>query len=125
MRKVKLFERAIDIGAKGELLALAFLKQRGLQLIEKNFNCKPGEIDLIMQDDEYTVFVEVRYRKNSGYGSPLETVDSRKQRKLWLAAQTYLQQKGLSFHVACRFDVVAITGLKDYQYEWVKDAFRG
>ena len=64
-----------EIGQNAELLALQFLQSRGLKLIEKNFSSRHGEIDLIMSDKEGLVFVEVRFRKNTLFGTGAETVD--------------------------------------------------
>ncbi|OGT97808.1 MAG: YraN family protein [Gammaproteobacteria bacterium RIFOXYB2_FULL_38_6] len=109
------------IGSQAESKALAFLKTQGLKLLERNFRCKLGEIDLIMQDKDFTVFVEVKYRKIINFGEPVETVTKSKQRKIIKAATFYLQQKDLFDKVPCRFDVVGI--LDDGQINWIKDAF--
>lgn len=121
--------KAIDKGAAAESLALQYLKNQGLTLVEKNFSLKQGEIDLIMMDSGTLVFVEVRFRRNSKYGTPAETVNTSKQKKLLLAASIYLQQKGLTDRYPCRFDVVAITQterkIKNQlpEFSWYKDAF--
>jgi len=117
-----------SLGDQGELAAERFLKNQGLTLVEKNYRCRRGELDLIMQDKEYCVFVEVRLRKNVAFGSPAETITHAKQRKLIAAAQHYLLANGLSEKVRCRFDVVSITGdlkysERDAQIEWHKNAF--
>ena len=121
--------RQIDrrkLGGLQERRALRYLRGRGLALVLKNFNCRVGEIDLIMRDRlGYVVFVEVRYRKSDRYGSALETVGPAKQRKLRLAAAWYLKSRGWQ-HKCCRFDVVAITGggpAGQDRLEWVRDAF--
>lgn len=124
--------KAVDKGAAAELLALQHLQNQGLTLVEKNFNLKQGEIDLIMMDSGVLVFIEVRFRRNSNYGTAAETVTTSKQKKLLLAATIYLQQKGLTDRYPCRFDVVAITHTErkmanqsGQQPElcWHKDAF--
>lgn len=117
-----------SLGNKGERAAEQFLKKQGLYLIERNYRCQRGELDLIMQDEKYCVFVEVRLRKNAAFGSPAETITHSKQQKLIAAAQHYLLAKGLSDKALCRFDVVSITGnLKhtesNAQIEWHKNAF--
>ncbi len=82
-----------------------------------------GEIDLIAQDGQETVFVEVRIRKSARFGSPEETVGQQKQQRIRTTAQVYLQQCR-QIDTACRFDVVAITGTPDnYVLEWIRDAF--
>lgn len=114
-------------GKSAEDLACQYLEQQGLVLVERNFNCKVGELDLIMHDraQDQVVFVEVRSRANSRYGSPAESVTWRKQQRLLKAAAYYLQRRRLS--VSCRFDVVAITRPKNEPtptLEWIKDAFQ-
>ncbi|OOZ14865.1 YraN family protein, partial [Solemya velum gill symbiont] len=94
-------------GTTAENLALNYLQKRGLSLVTKNYSCRCGEIDLIMQDSGALVFIEVRYRKSTRFGLPEETVDSRKQRKLILTAQRYLQSAQID--AECRFDVIAIS----------------
>ena len=121
--------RQIDrrkLGGLQEQRALRYLSGQGLSLVQRNFNCRVGEIDLIMRDRRgHVVFVEVRYRKSDRYGSALETVGLAKQRKLRLAAAWYLKSRNWQ-HQSCRFDVVAITGggpAGEDRLEWVRDAF--
>jgi putative endonuclease len=93
-------------GNAGEDEALAHLQRHGLQLVERNFRCKGGEIDLIMQDGAALVFVEVRQRSGGGFGGALASVTPAKQRRLLHAAQFYLLR--LKPLPPCRFDLVAI-----------------
>jgi putative endonuclease len=104
-------------GQVGEDQALAYLTQNGLTLVERNFRCKGGEIDLIMQAGGTLVFVEVRKRADSAYGGAAASVTARKQKRLITAAQVYLQRYRMP--PACRFDVVAIDGAS---IEWLKNA---
>ena len=94
-------------GAEAEDLACAWLQARGLRLRERNYRSRRGEIDLIMQDGDQLVFVEVRYRNSSRYGSAAESVTAAKQTRLISAASQYLQ--GQRHTQACRFDVLAIS----------------
>lgn len=111
------------IGQQAELLACQFLQQHKLKLIVKNYHCRRGEIDLIMQDQNTLVFVEVRYRKNDRFGSALESVDHKKQTKIIITAEHYLLQNMQSFS-GYRFDVVAISPTaQSHEITWVKDAF--
>ncbi|MEZ5505403.1 MAG: YraN family protein [Gammaproteobacteria bacterium] len=112
-------------GNQAEALALHYLQRQGFELIECNFQCKTGEIDLIMKNGETLVFVEVRYRKETQLGSPLETITRAKQRKLYRAAQFYLQQRCGNRWPPCRFDVIGISGELDNfpKIEWVSNAF--
>lgn len=109
-------------GAQAEALAGAHLQAAGLKLVARNYRCPPGEIDLILDDRGTLVFVEVRYRRSSAFGSPAESVDARKRARILAAARHYLlAQRG---DPRCRFDVVAITGGDAPRVEWLQDAFR-
>lgn len=106
-----------------EALACRYLQQAGLHLLARNFRCLRGEIDLIMQTESQLVFVEVRYRKKSNFGTPAETVTPAKQRKLIQTAYYYMQQHHLH-HASCRFDVIAITSPLDKAHvQWIQNAF--
>ncbi|MBK1643356.1 YraN family protein [Thiocapsa imhoffii] len=107
------------IGEQKERLAEDYLTRHHLQLIARNHRCRRGEIDLIMRDGETLVFVEVRFRHSSHFGSPAETVDRRKQQRLTLAARHYLLRHPTV--LPCRFDVIAISGQDRIQ--WIKNAF--
>ena len=107
-------------GAAGEARALAYLQGHGLELVECNFRCKTGEIDLIMRDGPILVFVEVRVRADMRHGGAAASVTPAKQRRLIRAAQRYLQR--FRMPPACRFDVIAIdAGVMD----WLKNAIVG
>ena len=108
-------------GQQGENLALSHLREQGLNLLERNYRSRWGEIDLVMQDAAILVFVEVRLRAASRYGSPAETIGNRKRQRLIRTAQHYLQTHR---DARARFDVIAITtGDHAPQIEWIKDAF--
>ena len=104
-------------GQAGEDAALDHLRKSGLKLVERNFRCKAGEIDLIMQEGSTLVFVEVRKRSNPRFGGAAASVTWQKQRRLIRAAQFYL----LRFRdpPPCRFDVVA---LEAGQTNWLRNA---
>jgi len=113
-------------GESLELEAANFLCSNGMTLVSRNFQCKLGEIDLIMRDKDVLVFVEVRYRRSSRFGSAVATVDRRKQIKLLRAAQFYLQRSGLRDRLPCRFDVLGISPSPisgELMYDWIRDAF--
>jgi len=111
-------------GQVAEQLACDYLQQQKLTLITKNYHCRRGEIDLIMQDQDTLVFVEVRYRKSNRYGSALESIDFKKQQKIIFTAQHYLSTQSPSLSLY-RFDVIAITPTKvQPEITWVKDAFQ-
>lgn len=107
------------IGAQKELLAVHYLKSKGMEILEQNFRCRIGEIDVIARDGETIVFVEVKYRKDGSFGSPFEAVDRRKQNTIRLVAQYYLQQKNQN-GCMMRFDVIGILGER---LEHLKNAF--
>ena len=96
------------LGKEGERIAELFLKKKGYKLIERNYRCAAGELDLIMLDQRVIVFVEVKTRTGIGYGTPLEAVEVRKQQKMIYAAQFFLSAKKLSQREA-RFDVVGVS----------------
>ena len=108
-------------GAHAEEHACRFLRRHGLRLLERNYRCRRGEIDLVMQDAGNLVFVEVRYRRQSRYGSGLESVDLNKQRRISLCAARYLQQHPRHADRPARFDVVAV--MPDGGIEWIRNAF--
>lgn len=113
-----------SFGNELENFAAEQLKQQGCQIVDKNFNCKLGEIDIILMDNEVLVFVEVRYRKQNSFGGAVASVDNKKQRKLVKAASLYLQIKKITNRYPCRFDVFAIQGEPQrLKFDWIKDAF--
>ncbi len=109
----------LSSGEAAEEAALRWLEQQGLGLVTRNYRCKAGEIDLVMQDGESLVFVEVRYRRHAGFGSAAESVGTAKQRRLRLAAEHYLQR--LAILPPCRFDIIGIDARK--RIDWIRNAF--
>ena len=106
-----------EIGRGGEDRALAYLRQQGLTLVERNFLCKAGELDLIMRDGAHLVFVEVRERNNPRFGGAAASISPAKQRRIVRAAQFYLLRcKPLP---PCRIDIVAIDGER---INWLRNA---
>jgi putative endonuclease len=111
-------------GTAAERRAAAFLERAGLSLLARNYRSPFGEIDLIMQQDRTLVFVEVRFRGRSDYGTPAETVDRRKQSRLRATAEHYLQRDRRASKQPCRFDIVAVTASADGdRVEWLRNAF--
>jgi putative endonuclease len=104
-------------GRAWEQLALAHLQAHGLTLVEANFTCKGGEIDLVMRDGATWVFVEVRQRADRRHGGAAASITPAKQRRVLRAAQVYLQR--MARMPACRIDVVAIDGDR---IDWLRDA---
>jgi len=112
----------LSLGRRGERKAAAFLKRLGMRIIERNYKAPPGEVDIIAMDGETLVFVEVKARKGDSFGSPLEAVDLRKQRRITRAALFYMS--GLREQPPARFDVIGvlIRGWRS-EVEHVRDAF--
>lgn len=95
------------LGYLGEILAAERLRREGYVILERNYRCPAGEIDLIAREENVLVFVEVRTRGSDGFGSPLESVDFSKQRRLREAARAYLRDRRPAYQDV-RFDVVGI-----------------
>ncbi|MCX7124975.1 MAG: YraN family protein [Gammaproteobacteria bacterium] len=119
-----------DIGNLAELNACQFLEKNGLRFVEKNFIAHNpdgkacGEIDLIMRDKKYYVFVEVKSRQQDDYGDALSMVTPQKQARIIRATKYYLLRHGLWDKADCRFDVVGISPEKAEPIIWIKDAFQ-
>ncbi|MBI5073686.1 MAG: YraN family protein [Nitrospirae bacterium] len=111
-----------DLGKKGEDLAVALCREKGLTIIEQNFRTPFGEIDIIAKDGNVFVFIEVKARAGDAYGAPFEAVTSRKQAKITKVAMSYL--KRFRKEMPARFDVISISmksGKPDIHY--IQDAF--
>ncbi|NRB39820.1 MAG: YraN family protein [Pseudomonadales bacterium] len=113
------------IGQHYEALALQFLQDKGLKLLESNFHCRLGEIDLIMQDDQTLCFIEVRFRRQKKFGSAMESITRPKQQRILKTAAFYLSSHVKHQQDFCRFDVIAIEldSSQQAQYHWLKAAF--
>lgn len=112
-------------GNIAEDIAADYLSRHGLTLIDRNFHCRFGEIDLIGFEQETLIFAEVRYRKNEKYLAVVETIDQRKCRKLVITSQYFLNKHRTYQSCQCRYDVIAITGeLNKPAIEWIKNAFQ-
>lgn len=111
------------LGKEGERLAERFLEKKGYKLLERNYRCTAGELDLIVLDRRVIVFVEVKTRTGQGFGTPFEAVEFRKQRKIIQAAQFFLAEKGLQQRDA-RFDVVGVSWVgREPVVEHIENAF--
>ncbi|PLX41139.1 MAG: YraN family protein [Deltaproteobacteria bacterium] len=110
-------------GAAGEELAAEHLKSSGYRIVERNWRCRQGELDIVAVDGKTLVFVEVKARGAGARTTPLEAVDLYKQRKLIKAAKQYISEKSLG-NVGARFDVVTVTqGCDSPVVEIIADAF--
>jgi len=95
-----------------------FLEEKGIKILQRNFRCKAGEIDIIGKKEECIIFFEVKYRKSTAYGYAQEAVNKKKQKKICNCAMYYcLQNKEVK---QIRYDVVAITG---EEIQWIPNAF--
>lgn len=113
----------ISTGRLGEAEAARFLEKKGYRILERNFRCRYGEIDIVARDGKTVVFVEVKARGSDSFGTPLASVDSRKQKKIALTAQFYIEANRL-VDADMRFDVVGISMREgNLSFELVKDAF--
>ncbi|MBE5957850.1 MAG: YraN family protein [Lachnospiraceae bacterium] len=98
------------VGDDFENVAVSYLKEKDYDILEQNFRCRLGEIDIVAKNEGYLVFAEVKYRNDNRYGEPEYAVGIRKQQKIYSVAQVYLKKNGISFDTPIRFDVVSIMG---------------
>ena len=121
-------------GQQAESIACQYLKEARLKINQRNYHTQRGEIDIIARDGDTVVFVEVRYRNSSTYGSAEESINHRKQQRIIHAAQAWLQEHRLTESTVCRFDTVCISPSTDsqsannssplpYRVEWLRNAF--
>ena len=108
-------------GGDAEQSAMLYLQRQGLVLVERNYRCRFGEIDLIMSEGKTLVFVEVRMRASDAFGGAAASITSAKQTKLLRAARHYLSR--LENQPSCRFDAVLMTGVRNPNIEWIRNAF--
>jgi putative endonuclease len=118
-----MLNRQQQFGKKSERLAAEFLRRKGYRILETNYRSKVGEIDIIAKDKGVLVFVEVKARSSSRFGSPKGAVTPAKQRKISMTALDYLKRSGQT-GARARFDVVAIdTAAGNADIEVVENAF--
>lgn len=108
------------VGSCYEEKAAEYLKGRGVQILERNFRCRIGEVDLIGKDGLYLVFIEVKYRLRKNRGCAAEAVGHKKQQIISRVASYYLLRHFCTREIPCRFDVVAFDG---EEICWYKNAF--
>ena len=122
MKKIKDTEK-ITTGKEGEKIAAAYLKKNGYEIIEINFRCPIGEIDIVAKEKNDLVFVEVKTRKSIELGYPEQAVGMRKQKKMSQLALWYMQKRKIA-DTNARFDVVAITLIPEKnEVKLIKNAF--
>lgn len=109
-----------SVGSKYEDLAALYLEKNGVRITERNYRNRSGEIDLIGRSEGYFIFFEVKYRKDSAAGDPVEAVDLKKQYRISRVADHFRIYRKLKDSDNIRFDVIAIKGS---EIEWYKNAF--
>lgn len=112
------------VGQAAEQQALAFLQGHGMKLVQRNFLCKMGEIDLIMRNGNTLIFVEVRYRSHTDYGGGLESITPHKQKRIIRTAQYFLLQNPEWRHAPCRIDVIALSRKGENPIQWIPNAIQ-
>ncbi len=119
------FEKGYS-GGLAEQLVVKYLEERGYKIIERNFRCPVGEIDIVSCKDEYICFTEVRSRSDSSYGEPYETVTFPKQKKISKTAKYFIAENPHYYNrYSFRFDVASVLfiGNSDYSIEYIEGAF--
>lgn len=97
----------VDKGKWGEELAANYLRERGYQIVFRNFYSKYGELDIVAQKNHSLIFVEVKTRTQDTFGTPGESVDLRKRKHMTYAANYFIQRFGFQ-HIDMRFDVIEV-----------------
>lgn len=112
-------------GRRAEELACDYLQRRGLELLERNFRRRLGEIDLVLREGRTLVIVEVRTRTREDYGGAAASIDGWKRRRLVRAAEQLLQQRSELARMPSRFDVVIVHDVAspEPRLEWIRHAF--
>ena len=112
-------------GRWAEQIALEYLLDKKLKLLERNFRSAFGEIDLIMQDKNTILFIDVRYRSSNYFHTALESINRKKCERIIITSNQYLSQNRAASHMDCRFDVIALSGKQETPaIEWIKNAFQ-
>ena len=111
-------------GRQAETIGCDYLQRHGLQLLMRNYQCRAGELDLVMMDTGTLVVVEIRYRRNTQFADPLETVTATKQQRIIRATRHLLQYRPELRRYPLRFDVLALSGpIQQAKLRWIKCAF--
>jgi putative endonuclease len=108
----------VSSGQEAEKRAACFLESQGVQIIDRNYRVKMGEIDIVAIERDILIFVEVRWRKNNLFGGAIESIDKRKLKRLQLAAACYIHDHPCL--LPCRFDVLCQDGNRNTEWLWVR-----
>ncbi|TDJ68901.1 MAG: YraN family protein [Proteobacteria bacterium] len=126
MSSTSVFKRFVPaiVGAEFEKNTERYLNKCGLRTVCRNYRCRGGEIDLVMADGEFIVFVEVRYRRDHRHGTPFESITRVKQKRIIRAASHFLAVNPDFAERPCRFDAVGVSYIDQrVQYDWITAAF--
>lgn len=117
--------RARELGAAAERIAAAHLSERGVEVLERNFRRRLGELDLVAREGETLLIVEVRTRSSGKYGGAAASIGGAKRRRLVRAAQQLLQRRRELARLRVRFDVIVVSSVEDPapRVEWLRHAF--
>ncbi len=112
------------VGDDTETLACEYLIASGASILERNYRCRQGEVDIIARDDKYLCFIEVKYRKDCSFGFPEEAVSYKKRQHICKVSEFYLYSKYKSTDISVRYDVIAISPQDNMlSVKWIKNAF--
>ena len=111
------------IGAEKEAFVCKWLEKQGYSIVERNFRCRSGEVDIVARENRYLVFIEVKYRRGTKCGDPSEAVDYRKQQTISKVASFYLLRHGYTENIPVRFDVVSVSGTDTVGVMLYRNAF--
>ena len=112
-----------QIGDEKEAFVCEWLEKQGYRIVERNFRCRSGEVDIVARENRYLVFIEVKYRKGAECGDPSEAVDYRKQQTISRVASFYLLRHGYTESTPVRFDVVSVSGTDKVGVMLYRNAF--
>ena len=116
-------EKRISLGKRGEEIAVSYLKGLKYKIVERNYTCKFGEVDIIAKDKKTLTFIEVKTRSSLEYGHPCQVVNKRKQHQISKVALNYISKNNLQ-NLDARFDVVAVQiSDEGERVELIKNAF--
>ncbi len=109
-----------SVGSLTEHRACEYLCSQGCMIVERNYSCRLGEIDIVARDGEELVFAEVKYRRSRNFGLPEHAITATKMRRMRRVAEWYMAERGISSETALRFDVIA---MDSEELRWYRNAF--
>ncbi len=109
-----------EMGKQKEELAACYLQKCGYEILDHNYPCRFGEVDIVAKDGNYLCFIEVKYRSSSQYGAPDGLISEKKKKRICLTSRFYMKQKYYPTDIPVRYDVVLIIGEK---IKLIKNAF--